>query len=353
LVAPGLLASTLIFAACGGPTLSPGQEESSTDEAEITASLIAAIKTITSARSAEGILPRLNQAKSLGCVNATFAVNDDLPPDLAQGVFQPGHRYDALVRFANASTEDDRDKDFRGMSIKLYGVDGEKLWGKPGQQDFLLNSYPGLFAEDPAEFLAFVEATADDARWKFFINPAHWDALMIILRGREKVTNPFAVSFFSTTPFRHGPDKSVAVKYSALPCDAEQEVPVVADGPDFLRDAMAATLATREVCFDFAVQFQGDPAAMPIEDASVIWDEAESPYRSVATLHIADQEFATETALLDCEQQTFNPWQSLPDHQPLGGINRVRRAVYSEAAAFRLEQSKYPQREAGGSRDQE
>ena len=353
LVAPGLLTAAYLLAACGGQTLSPGQEEASADEPEITASLIEAIKTITSARSADGIVPRLNQAKSLGCFDATLVIKDQLPSDLAQGVFQPGREYEALVRFANASTEDDRDKDFRGMSIKLYGVEGDTLWGQPGQQHFLLNSYPGLFAEDPAEFLAFVEATADDALWKFFINPTHWDALTTVLRGREKISNPFAVSFFSTTPFRHGPDKSVAVKYAALACDAEQKEQAAADGPDFLRDAMATTLASREVCFDFAVQFQGDPAAMPIEDASVIWDEAESPYRSVATLHIEEQEFTTEAALLDCERQTFNPWQSLPDHQPLGGINRVRRAVYSEAAAFRLEQSDFGRREAGGSRDQE
>ena len=341
-LAPVLLVSVLTILGCGGDAAAPGAEDASPDEAEITADLIDAIKTVMAARSEDGILPRLNQAKSLGCFDASFIINGNLAPELAQGVFQPGRKYDALVRFANASKTDDRERDFRGLSIKLYGVDGETLWGVPGQQHFLLNSHPVLFAEDPAEFLAFVEATADDALWKFFINPAHWDALMIILRGREKITNPFAVSFFSTTPFRHGPDNTVAVKYSARACDAPG-VTVPKDDPDFLRLAMAETLAKGAACFDFAVQFQGDPDAMPIEDASVTWDEAESPYLPVATLRIEDQEFMSDRALLACEQQTFNPWQSLPEHRPLGGINRVRRAVYSEAAGFRLEQSSYPQ----------
>jgi catalase len=345
LLAPGLLVSALSLLGCGGDAPAPGEEDASPNEAEITADLIDAIKAITSARAADGIVPRLNQAKNLGCFDATFVVSDNLAPELAQGVFQPGREYDALVRFANASKADDRDKDFRGMSIKLYGVEGETLWGVPGEQHFLLNSYPGLFAEDPAEFLAFVEATADDALWKFFINPTHWDALMMVVRGREKTTNPLAISFFSTTPFRHGPDNTVAVKYSTRPCDTPDETPVPADNPDFLRAAMAETLATQDACFDFAVQLQGDPASMPIEDASVVWDEAESPYRSVATLRIGDQDFTTDAALLACEQQTFNPWQSLTEHRPIGGINRVRRAVYSEAASFRLEESRYPQGE--------
>ncbi len=74
---------------------------------------------------------------------------------------------------------------------------------------------------------------------------------------------------------------------------------------------------------------------MPIEDASVIWDESLSPFRKVATISIPEQDFTASANVEDCELMTFNPWQSLPAHQPLGGVNRVRKAIYSEIADFR------------------
>jgi hypothetical protein len=36
-----------------------------------------------------------------------------------------------------------------------------------------------------------------------------------------------------------------------------------------------------------------------------------------------------------CENLAFNPWRSLPEHRPLGGINRVRKDLYQELAKFR------------------
>jgi hypothetical protein len=36
-----------------------------------------------------------------------------------------------------------------------------------------------------------------------------------------------------------------------------------------------------------------------------------------------------------CEDASFNPWHSLPDHQPLGGINRARRGAYETSVAER------------------
>src|SRR5690606_5724538 len=122
-----------------------------------------------------------------------------------------------------------------------------------------------------------------------------------------------------------GPDGSVAVKYAALSCTATPgTMPEDAD-QDFLRQVMQQQLDGGNACFDFMVQLQQDPAAMPVEDAAVIWDEADAPYQKVATLTIANQDFASPGALQTCESQRFNPWQSLEAHRPLGGINRVRR----------------------------
>ena len=48
-------------------------------------------------RIQQGRRPALRDAhaKAHGCVQATFRVEDDLPPELAQGVFVPGKSYQA------------------------------------------------------------------------------------------------------------------------------------------------------------------------------------------------------------------------------------------------------------------
>src|SRR5882762_1133503 len=72
---------------------------------------------------------RDQHAKQHGCVRATFMVRRDLPPELGVGVFRPGAKYDATIRFSNAAGDvhADRRPDGRGMAIKLHGVEGDKL----------------------------------------------------------------------------------------------------------------------------------------------------------------------------------------------------------------------------------
>lgn len=294
---PGLLACLVLSlglaarADDGSPAL--GQEQVDPDEARIAAQMVAAIETITLRRAGEhDIVRRVNQAKTLACLDARFEVGDGLPRDLRQGLFASPAAYPAVVRFANASSFDDRDKDLHGMSIKVLDVPGEVLWGQPGQQDFLLNSYPALFAADPGEFLDFLQADAKDARWRFFVNPYNWDSLAIILKGRARIDSPLDIDYWSTTPYRFGSDPGSAVKYSARPCAAAVTEPVAKDNQDYLRDAIQAQLDQGGACFHFMVQFQRDAQDMPIEDASVIWDEDASPFRTVATIHIAPRSSA-------------------------------------------------------------
>ena len=103
----------------------------------------------------------------------------------------------------------------------------------------------------------------------------------------------------------------------------------------YLRDAMRGQLASGGACFDFMVQFQTDPETMPIEDATVEWDESESPFRKVATIDIPQQQFESAAQMEFCENLAFNPWNTLAEHEPLGGLNRARKELYSELATFR------------------
>lgn len=338
-----LFAMSSFLVACGeDKKLSPGQERIEENENAIADEMIDLIKQVSLHRTTAGPIKRFNQAKSLGCFSADFLVEDELPDQLKKGLFAiPGH-YPAYLRFANASESDDRKKDLRGLSIKVTGVEGEKLWGEDNMQDFILNSHPALFAATPDDFLQFIRAVSKHRVWAYFVNPIdlHLKSLWIIFQGRKIITSPFDVRYWSTTPYRFGIDKSVAVKYSVQSCSViSSEIPVN-PGENYLTQVMEKHLQQAPACLDFMVQFQMDAKKMPIEDASVIWDESDSPFFKVATIRIEQQAFTDDQSMKACEQISFNPWQSLPDHQPLGGINRVRKSVYKELSLYRNSKNK-------------
>jgi catalase len=297
------------------------------------------IEAITLAEAENNIIPRFNQPKTVACVNAEFRVHDDIPEELKQGIFSQPISYPAKLRFANATNRDDSKKDVRGLSIRISNVEGDVLWGDPGKQDFLLNSYPALFVATPEDFLAFARARQEDKKLLFFLNPfdPHLKSLWIVFKSLKKHLSPLDIRYWSTVPFHLGDQ---AVKYSVIPCSDYQTTQVVDAGENQLRAAIKSHLQQGPAYFHFAVQKQTDPESMPIEDASVIWDEGASPFYTVATIKIENQDFDNSEALASCERSSFNPWQSLAAHEPMGRMNQVRRLIYANAAQLRNNKNK-------------
>jgi len=96
---------------------------------------------------------------------------------------------------------------------------------------------------------------------------------------------------------------------------------------------MQAHLDRHDASFDFGVQLR--KGTMPVEDAAVRWDETESPFVTVARLHIPRQTFRTPERDALGETLSFSPGHAKPAHTPLGGINRARVAIYQQLSAFR------------------
>ena len=85
-------------------------------------------------------------------------------------------------------------------------------------------------------------------------------------------------------------------------------------------------------------QLATDPERMPVEDASVLWDEEEAPHQPVATLRIEAQEsYSHPRRVYGDDALTFNPWNGVVEHQPLGSIMRVRKRAYEQSTRFRHE----------------
>lgn len=86
------------------------------------------------------------------CVVGKFIVHPDLPPHLAQGMFSKPGSYDMIMRYSSLTPKivPDNVPAPRGIGMKVFGVEGEKLWGEDKKtQDWTFNNYPILELRDP------------------------------------------------------------------------------------------------------------------------------------------------------------------------------------------------------------
>jgi hypothetical protein len=77
----------------------------------------------------------------------------------------------------------------------------------------------------------------------------------------------------------------------------------------------------------------------------VEWDEPASPFVRVARIRIPPQVFDSPRQMEYAEHLSFTPWHSLPEHRPIGGVNRIRRIVYEQLSALRHDANGAPRRE--------
>jgi hypothetical protein len=302
------------------------------DEQSITTEFIAFLKAASAARSPSGDIRRFNQARASGCVEAEFTVVTGLPDELKVGLFQQPRSYTAWIRFANATSASDRDKDLRGMSIKVRGVRGENLTRGSDVQDFVLNSHPVMMVPGPREFLELLRANEAGGLRRAIYFLSHPNAARIAFASRQHPSSHLDISYWSTTPYLFGEGR--AVKYFVRPVShAHPRRPALTD--NYLHDELRLRLSMEDIAFDFCVQLQTNARTMPIEDASAEWRERDSPYVRVAEVRIPRQSIDAPGREQACERTSFNPWNALAVHRPLGAMNRVRRSIYEAMQHFR------------------
>lgn len=289
-------------------------------------------------------------AKAHGCLKAEVNVLPDLDPLLRHGVLsQPGKTWHAWLRLSNGNAypQFDRARDARGMGLKLLDVPGEKLLASAanaGDQDFVMFNHPAFFVRDVAEYRSNFAAQADGKKVLAFFpswDPRSWEFrhLVIALKTLAPAPqSPVQTTYNSIAPFKLGP---LNIKYRVIP--APENCPTYTlpapntDLPNFLRSALYQQLSLDRVpaCFALQVQRQNPAHYMPIEDPSVEWDEAIAPFETVATIKVPAQDFDSTEQNLFCDNLSYNPWHALAEHRPIGGINRLRKAVYEAISVYR------------------
>ncbi|MEM6293966.1 MAG: catalase family protein [Myxococcota bacterium] len=339
------LSLALVATACKDPdkpkppdpwpdNMKPGEEWVPPGEAEDIAKSEALLLDFVQKRfDKSGMAHRDAHMKAHGCVTAQVTIPDDLPPELAVGMFAEPATYQSWVRFSNSADHFQRDRkaDGRGMAIKLMNVPGKKAL--PGHEDetsadIVLINYPAFVVKNAADYVEFTKDSTIGHPLRFFFHegksyrPELSNAEKLAL---QRVVSPVQPSYYSMTPYLFG--EGMAVKYGAKPCEADTRKRRKF-GKNYLREQMVEDIGAEGACFELQVQRQTDPNRMPIEDPTVKWPTDVSPYRTVARIEIPKQAFDTTAQDEMCEYMSFNPWHTRTEHRPLGGINRVRKSVY-------------------------
>jgi hypothetical protein len=336
-----------------GPVSS--EEQIPPGEAALTQGIIEdAIRVVEQHRNNTRVL-RDAHAKAHGCVKAQVTVLTALDSSLRHGVFsEPGKTWQAWMRLSNGNAypQFDRARDARGMALKLLDVPGEKLLSSAAHtsdQDFVMFNHPAFFVRDVAEYKSNFAAQAEGKKALAFFpgwDPRNWEIrhLIIALKTLSPAPqSPVATTYNSIAPFKLGPHN---IKYRVIP--TPESCPDYAlptpnkDLPNFLRSALYQQLSLDRTpaCFALQIQRQNPDYYMPIEDPSIEWDESIAPFETVAKIELPAQDFDSREQNLFCDNLSFNPWHSLPEHRPIGGINRLRKAVYEAVSVYRQERNR-------------
>ncbi len=302
--------------------------------------------------------------KMHGCVKAKFEVDPNIPADLSYGVLTKGAKYDAVIRYSNSShkpTQADIVKDGRGMAMKLFGVPGKKLLdieSKATTQDFIFISHPVFFTNNPKSYVNFINSFENEdiiSQGKTLVALGAKGVAIASAITSLQAPSAMQVQYFSNVPYQLGSGSTKkAVKYTVKPCGTDAsnkvsasskdyingnfEVPKSTTDDNYLRTRLVEHFKTSDACMEMFVQVRGSNSSS-VEDSMTEWT---TPWTKVATIKAnrADQDISTSSNLSvpsnrACDSLSFNPWHSLPEHKPLGSMNRIRKIVYEHISKLR------------------
>jgi hypothetical protein len=342
----------------------PSVETPGSDEAEIEASILDSMQKIREQTFHDyGRAIRSVHAKSHGLLQGEMLVLDGLPDVLTQGLFATPGAYPVLMRLSTTPGDilDDSVSTPRGLAIKIVGVEGERLSGSENgrTQDFVLVNGPA-FQSSPKSFaqnLKLLEKTTDrlDRTKKAVAAVSRGLESLIEVFGGESaklkslgghpVTHILGETFFSQVPLRYG---DYIAKIAVAPISPEltalKDVPVDLSGrPNGLREAVVDFFRRNGGTWEVRVQLCTNLESMPVEDATVVWPEDESPYIAVARITAPPQEAWSDGKVASIDEGlSFSPWHCLAAHRPLGIVMRLRRRAYELSAQFRASRNGHP-----------
>jgi hypothetical protein len=338
----------------------PTMETIDEHEAKTIQSLIETTERIQAIVAADvGRAHRGVHAKAHGLLVGELEILPNVPAVLAQGLFATPQTYPTVLRLSTIPGDllDDAISVPRAASLKIVGVSGPRVPGSERDvtQDFLFLNGKAFGAPNPDAFLRTLKllaATTDKApglkkvlssvvrELEIVVEGVGGHSPTLLTLGGYPKVHILGDEFYGQGPMLYGDYiAKLALKPFSENLRALIQQPLDLSGhPDGIREAVVEFFRTNSAVWDIQVQLCTNLETMPIENASVSWPETESPFLSVARLRMPAQNAwrPDRIELLD-ERMSFSPWHALASHRPLGGIMRVRQAVYAAAARFRVD----------------
>lgn len=343
----------------------PALEQIDPDEPQVAEALSETMLSIaykTYADSAHAI--RCVHAKSHALLEAEVEIHDNLPPQLAQGIFAHPGTYEAVLRLSTTPGDllHDSVSAPRGMALKILDVEGQRLPGSENStaQDFVMvngkvfNSPSGKAFLSNLKLLAATTDRAEGAKKLFskFLRGVESVAeavgkelTPVKVMGGQPMTHMLGESVYTQVPVRFG---QYIAKLGLVPASENLKALIgksisVNGDENVHRHLIADFFAHETAVWHLQVQLCTDVSEMPIEDPMALWDEEKSPYITVATVTARPQEsWSEERSQTVDDGMKFSPWNGIADHQPLGQIMRMRKLAYERSAAFRSERNPTP-----------
>ncbi|MFA7509162.1 MAG: catalase family protein [Mycolicibacterium vanbaalenii] len=303
-------------------------------------------------------------SKSCAILRGELTVRADLPVQYRQGMFaEPGRTYPVIARISTTSgaIRSDQVRGVRGLGLKVLGVhspSGRRAcdrFSADANQDFVFVTEPVFLFRDAAHYAGAGMRTAKllshlpDAGMMFLNRVLRGARRVATLAGRELPRNlrvfadpnyhVLGQTFYTAAPIRFG---AYVAKLSVSPASKAVTDLISTTIPRHDPEALAKVVKDhfRSNGADYVVSAQlcTNTDDMPIEDATVEWSEADSPYQPVAVIHYPPQTAHSDAlAHLGDDELTFNSWRGIDEHRPLGSINRLKLRVYEESSIFRHE----------------
>ncbi|CAK4031764.1 heme-dependent catalase [Lecanosticta acicola] len=283
--------------------------------------------------------------KTQGCVIGRFVVHENLPEHLAQGMFAKPGSYDCIMRYSSLTPKllPDNIPQPRGIGIKIFGIEGEKMWGEDKKtQDWTFNNYPVLELRTPKDTFEIIDSL--ERNWNTLEKFAgelgeRPDAEVATMPAKLPKQHMVAMPEWSQSAYRHG---DYVAKYGVFPKGQEQ----INIANDLIKDDDPINILSQhtrnfhlshKVTYSFCAQMLQNLDEQPVDDIGVEWDEKRYPMEEIAHLEFDPQDsWLPEFRVWWDDRITVNSWHGLKLHQPLGSTNRMRRVVYAESRKLRM-----------------
>ena len=294
------------------------------------------VEQVQAGRIAKGQCPALRPVflKPHGVAHGLFRIRRDLPSELRVGLFK-GSEYPAWVRFSSDTLPTLHDyKSTIGVGIKLFRTPVPKLFGEANDQtfDFILQSFDVFFVDNAREMCEFTKAGVVDGDYGPYL-AAHPVTARLLDEMARATSSVLASDYWSCVPFSFGPERYVKYKLErAIDGGAPSGAP---PDPSYLAVDFENRLKAGEARFRFSVQFRTDPATMPLDAATIRWEESASAPVQLAELILPQQDIAVRGQAAYGENLSWNIWRVTEEHKPQGSIAEARRSVYDASALLR------------------